>query len=569
MSYNKNFIYKTSSSQTPKPRTTQTSIKAGKLSDIIPIKKSVSASGALATVERQKKISQVEKQLEKAEVVEPSKIKIENLENLKTSDKMIKSLIAPSARDAPRFLSRRPQELRRFVRSMEDLYKDAGIVDDEEKKNLLGKYADQESEEEWSALETFEKGNSWEDFKNELMENYPEAAEAERGTPARIKQVCRETKIDTKGIKLGDLSTLFAFRRAFMAEAKKLSKPPAAMSNRELVELFIGTLSPSFATEVIQYLGNKAQIGKQTAVSGVSRRPEDRYDLEDVCKAAIQVSENSQGMFHLMNLPGEEKHSSRKESSFNQSQSETTNLVQKLESLENNQAVEKDKMVITNKNLDNRFNELENMIKNLINQVQSSGNKKDPVIQYDPNMGIKIGQPGTIPKWEPNGRGNNISRKCFYCGGIDHFIPDCEDMKNDIKTGYVTLNHEGKLRMQDGGYVPTVPNGAPIKERIEKWNMKKQNQFYCGYDDNDGIPEPMIPRYPAQFVHTTEDPTYHRARLERELDLKEREEELELRKLKLEREEKRRTEQTNKPTCSPQVLELLEQLTKEDKSGFQ
>jgi hypothetical protein len=30
------------------------------------------------------------------------------------------------------------------------------------------------------------------------------------------------------------------------------------------------------------------------------RRPEDRYyDLEEVCKTAIQVSENSQGMFSL------------------------------------------------------------------------------------------------------------------------------------------------------------------------------------------------------------------------------------------------------------------------------
>jgi len=243
--------------------------------------------------------------------------------------------------------------------------------------------------------------------------------------------------------------------------------------------------------------------------------------------------------------------------------------VQKLESLENNQAVEKDKTVIANKNLDNRFSELENMMKTLITHVQGGGSRKDPVIQYDPNFGIKIGQPGGIPKWGPNGRGNDVNGKCFYCGSMGHFIPDCNDMKNDIKTGYVTLNTEGKLRMHDGGYIPTLPNGAPIKERIEKWNMRKQNQFYCGYDDNDCIPESVIPRYPAQFVHQTEDSVHRRARLERELDLKEKEEELELRKLKLEREEKRRTEQTSKPTCSPQVLELLEQLTKDEKAGFQ
>ena len=40
------------------------------------------------------------------------------------------------------------------------------------------------------------------------------------------------------------------------------------MSNRELVELFVGCLSEDKSS---------------------SRRPEDRYDLEDICAAAIEV----------------------------------------------------------------------------------------------------------------------------------------------------------------------------------------------------------------------------------------------------------------------------------------
>ncbi|KAF8806711.1 hypothetical protein BYT27DRAFT_7102176, partial [Phlegmacium glaucopus] len=144
-----------------------------------------------------------------------------------------KTMVAPGTRDAPKFSSKKPQELRRFLRQMEDLWKEAGIVDDEDKKTSIGKYADQESEEEWTALETHEQGHSWEEFKKELVENYPESAAAERGTPARIRQLCAETR----NIRLGDLQALYAFRRAFMSEAKKLLKAPAAMANRELVEL--------------------------------------------------------------------------------------------------------------------------------------------------------------------------------------------------------------------------------------------------------------------------------------------------------------------------------------------
>ena len=57
---------------------------------------------------------------------------------------------------------------------------------DSEKKESIGEYANQESEEEWGALETFNEGYTWDKFKKELLDNYSEASAAERGTPARI-----------------------------------------------------------------------------------------------------------------------------------------------------------------------------------------------------------------------------------------------------------------------------------------------------------------------------------------------------------------------------------------------
>jgi hypothetical protein len=473
-------------------------------------------------------------------------------------------MIAPGARDAPKFLSKKPQELRRFVRQMEDLWRDAGIVDDDEKKESIGKYADQESEEEWKALETYEKGNTWDEFKDELISNYPEAAAAERGTPARIKQLSAETK----GIRLGDLAALYAFRRSFIAEAKKLVKPPAAMSNRELVELFIGSLSESMAAAVLQYLGNKAESGPSSAkgklsecsVNKTQRRPEDKYDLDEVCKAAIQVSESSQGMFYLMNKTLPEPASERRILMFNQPVSETSNLTQKLEDLENIQAQERDKLIIANKNMDVRFNELQDMMKTLLTQVQGGG-RKETMKQYDPSSGIKLGAPGTVPKW--GGSSGKSNDTCFYCGGRNHFIPDCEEMKEDVKSGKVQVNVEGKLRLSDGSYIPNIPGAATIKERIERHYAKKLNQFYCGNDEPEDAPITSL-RTPAQYSNVIEDPARRRVRLEYELDLKEREDALELRKIKLEREERRKEEQNNKTTRAAHVLDMLEQLTEEE-----
>ena len=123
-----------------------------------------------------------------------------------------------------------------------------------------------------------------------------EASAAERGMPARIRQIVWEAN----NVDLGDTVKLYSYRRAFLAEANKLMKPPAVMSNRELVELFIGGLSLTMGQAVLQFLGGSAkkrltEKGKEAKVKDL-RRPEDQYDLDEVCRAAGEVSKNAQGM---------------------------------------------------------------------------------------------------------------------------------------------------------------------------------------------------------------------------------------------------------------------------------
>ena len=154
---------------------------------------------------------------------------------------------------------------------------------DSEKKESIEKYADQESKEEWGALEALNhEGYFNNEFKKELLDNYPEASAAERGTPARIQQIVWEAD----NVELGDTVKLYSYWQAFLAEANKLMKPPAVMSNRELVELFMGSLSLTMGQAVLQFLGGSAkkkvvEKGKEAKVEDL-RRPEDQYDLDGV-----------------------------------------------------------------------------------------------------------------------------------------------------------------------------------------------------------------------------------------------------------------------------------------------
>src|ERR1700678_1847161 len=60
-----------------------------------------------------------------------------------------KNMVVPGTRNAPKFVSSKPRELRQFIRQLEDLWKEAGITEGADKKQSLGKYTDQESKEEW------------------------------------------------------------------------------------------------------------------------------------------------------------------------------------------------------------------------------------------------------------------------------------------------------------------------------------------------------------------------------------------------------------------------------------
>ena len=86
---------------------------------------------------------------------------------------------------------------------------------------------------------------------------------------------------------------------------------------------------------MLQHLGHyeteSKTKGKDTSPS-LQRRPEDKYDLEDICKAAIQVSENSQGMFSLIKKKSSDD---RSVYFYSQSTSEANILADKVEELEN------------------------------------------------------------------------------------------------------------------------------------------------------------------------------------------------------------------------------------------
>jgi len=450
-----------------------------------------------------------------------------------------RKMVVPGTRDAPKFSAARPRELRRFLRQLEDLWRDADITGDRDKKESVGKYADQECEEEWKALETYEDGYSWDEFKAELLDNYPEASAAERGTPARIRQIVR----DADNIELGDTTKLYAYRRAFLAEAAKLRKPPAVMSNRELVELFMGGLSMTMGQAVLQYLGGtikkkvpekgkEKEVPRKEMKGEETRRPEDRHDLDEVCRAAGEVSENAQGM--LSYKWGAPQQITKRGSSLVQtSTGESTALSSKVESLEETQALEKDRLDAVNKQWGARFDNIEGLMKTLLSQSQEK-----PTASYIQNLGPgnKFGSQA-----EPTGKvyksfSNGSELICFGCGENGHFQNNCERVKALVKNGAIVYNREGRVCLPDGSRVPNVPTGASLVERVDRYyaTTKPSQAFYGAFEEMEEKLGSTTSRESTYVNREVDEREQRIAKLEKEYELKERENALVAKQLKLE-----------------------------------
>ena len=184
-------------------------------------------------------------------------------------------------------------ELLRFLEQMEDLFKEHDIEDDQAKKRHLGRYTDQKTECEQRAFDTYDPSSPYEDFKTALIDDYPEAKMAAKGTQANLRKFCKEHQ----PLHVDNINELQSLTRSFRAEQKLLLKPPVLVSNRELVDLFLGCLKEAFRTQVEHSVNIQlAKDSKKKSVDDEARHPEDPYDILEVIEMAETIAGCAQGV---------------------------------------------------------------------------------------------------------------------------------------------------------------------------------------------------------------------------------------------------------------------------------
>ena len=88
---------------------------------------------------------------------------------------------------------------------------------------------------------------------------------------------------------------------------------------------------------------------------------------------------------------------------------------------------------------------------------------------------------------------------CHYCNDPTHGIGNCPAVEEDIRAGKCRHNHEGKVVLPGGAFVPRIIAGTCMRDRIEKWHHQNPNQTVRGtlsYASPDGtlasLPDPAL-----------------------------------------------------------------------------
>ena len=189
------------------------------------------------------------------------------------------------------------------------------------------------------------------------------------------------------------------------------------------------------------------------------------------------------GMFNLLN-----RSEDREVFLLNQPVTETKILTEKLSELEGEQALEKDRLVSLGKSLEARIGGIEDLIKSLMKHNREHDTQ--PGCKGDcKGVNCKAHEPSNNPAQRWGGGKSLENEKCFWCGLFGHFQADCEDLKSQIRLGNVKMNHEGKLRLKDGSFIPKFPADASLKERVDRHYARNPSQYYYGeYEESDPSP---------------------------------------------------------------------------------
>ena len=117
-----------------------------------------------------------------------------------------------------------------------------------------------------------------------------------------------------------------------------------------------------------------------------------------------------------------------------------------------------------------------NVLENVVKKEELAGMFEKFTQQLVSALAIKN---SNEPYFSNNGN-SSFKRNCHFCGLFSHLLLACNIVKQTIKEEKCIRNHEGRLVLTGGGYLPRSINGETLLDRFEEWHHQNPGQLAKG-----------------------------------------------------------------------------------------
>jgi hypothetical protein len=324
---------------------------------------------------------------------------------------------ARGERAAPTFDKSKPRELLRFFDELEYLLARAEITDHAEMKRQVLRFVDFDTEQIWKTFPEFSQPTStYKEFKDAVLVHYPDAS-------GEYIYSLRDMDLligERQRIGINSTQDLADYHLQFLAITSWLIDK-AQLGILEQQRAYIRAFPPNFMAQVMNRLQMKSP----------DHHPNKPHKIQDVYEAGRFILQSSNSAIQGYFAPLFPAPTPKTEPATSTSPLDPAIKTESLGTI------------------------LSEFTKSIVEAI-SQNNRARPYI------------------------GNSAPRErntdCNFCGE-GHFIRECPVVNDYVRAGKCKRNHEGKIVLPSGAFIPRDIPGTLLRERFDEWHHRNPNQL--------------------------------------------------------------------------------------------
>ncbi|KAJ6471050.1 hypothetical protein C8R45DRAFT_1104747 [Mycena sanguinolenta] len=306
-------------------------------------------------------------------------------------------------KNAPWFDDDKPEELQQFLENVERMMEIEGTAD-KDKSAFIIRYTTHKMRELWKQFTMY--SGPYQDFKKEILANYPSAIDNEHGSTRKFKKVLK--KFDEDDIGAADQDELMKLSWEMLLEVSKLMKSNQ-LTDWEAVPLFLGKLEEQFREKILSNLEQSPPVMEEA--KQIAKR-------QNVNTEFFEYNKDSSRTAGRSSSPG---------------RSMATRVV-KREEVDASTMLESIKLTVVN-----LMSELEDKNSKCFTRIEEMTQKQlaEMTAFYKSLPGVVSGAPDsqTLPPRQVCFRPLTQTDLCWYCNDTGHTQGNCPHRKGHIDSG--------------------------------------------------------------------------------------------------------------------------------------